>query len=87
MDAGWSRVRGDRGGAAGYRRYKRVSTDWFLLLRLVGEAWLPLVWTKTADQILTKANRKKTSDAGHYCLAYLGGSAGAADGHNPVVVA
>jgi hypothetical protein len=25
----------------------------------------PFVWTKTADQILTKANRKKTSDAGH----------------------
>jgi transposase len=25
----------------------------------------PFVWTKTADQILTKANRKKTSNAGH----------------------
>ena len=25
----------------------------------------PFTWTKTADQILTKANRKKTSDAGH----------------------
>ncbi len=25
----------------------------------------PFVWTKTAEQILTKANRKKTSDAGH----------------------
>jgi DDE superfamily endonuclease len=25
----------------------------------------PFVWTKTADQILKKANRKKTSDAGH----------------------
>ena len=25
----------------------------------------PFVWTKTADQILTKANRKKTSNTGH----------------------
>jgi len=25
----------------------------------------PFVWTKTADEILTKANRQKTSDAGH----------------------
>ncbi|MFV2013566.1 hypothetical protein ACFHVG_27720, partial [Micromonospora sp. LOL_027] len=25
----------------------------------------PFAWTKTADQILTKANRKKTSDTGH----------------------
>jgi transposase len=25
----------------------------------------PFVWTKTADQVLKKANRKKTSDAGH----------------------
>jgi hypothetical protein len=25
----------------------------------------PFVWTRTADQILTKANRKKTSNAGH----------------------
>jgi hypothetical protein len=25
----------------------------------------PFVWTKTADQDLKKANRKKTSDAGH----------------------
>jgi transposase len=25
----------------------------------------PFTWTKTADQILAKANRKKTSDAGH----------------------
>ena len=25
----------------------------------------PFVWTKTADQILTKANRQKTSNAGH----------------------
>jgi transposase len=25
----------------------------------------PFVWTKTAEQILAKANRKKTSDAGH----------------------
>jgi transposase len=25
----------------------------------------PFVWTKTAEQILTKANRKKTSNAGH----------------------
>ena len=25
----------------------------------------PFVWTKTADQILAKANRKKTSNAGH----------------------
>jgi transposase len=25
----------------------------------------PFVWTKTADQILTKVNRKKTSNAGH----------------------
>ena len=25
----------------------------------------PFVWTKTADQILAKANRQKTSDAGH----------------------
>ncbi len=25
----------------------------------------PFVWTRTAEQILTKANRKKTSDAGH----------------------
>jgi len=25
----------------------------------------PFVWTKTADQILKKANRKKTSDARH----------------------
>ena len=25
----------------------------------------PFVWTKTADQILSKANRKKTSNAGH----------------------
>jgi transposase len=25
----------------------------------------PFTWTKTADQILTKANRKKTSNAGH----------------------
>ena len=25
----------------------------------------PFTWTKTADQILTKANRKKTSDARH----------------------
>ena len=25
----------------------------------------PFVWTKTAEQILTKANRQKTSDAGH----------------------
>jgi transposase len=25
----------------------------------------PFTWTKSADQILTKANRKKTSDAGH----------------------
>jgi hypothetical protein len=25
----------------------------------------PFVWTKTADQILKKANRQKTSDAGH----------------------
>ena len=25
----------------------------------------PFTWTKTADQILKKANRKKTSDAGH----------------------
>ncbi len=25
----------------------------------------PFIWTKTADQVLKKANRKKTSDAGH----------------------
>jgi hypothetical protein len=25
----------------------------------------PFVWTKTAHQILTKATRKKTADAGH----------------------
>jgi hypothetical protein len=25
----------------------------------------PFAWTKTADQILTKANRQKTSDTGH----------------------
>jgi len=25
----------------------------------------PFVWTKTAEQILTKADRKKTSDAAH----------------------
>jgi hypothetical protein len=25
----------------------------------------PFVWTKTADQILTKANRQTTSDADH----------------------
>jgi hypothetical protein len=25
----------------------------------------PFVWTKTADQILNKANRQKTSNAGH----------------------
>ena len=25
----------------------------------------PFVWTKTADQILKKANRKQTSNAGH----------------------
>jgi transposase len=25
----------------------------------------PFTWTKTAEQVLTKANRKKTSDAGH----------------------
>ena len=25
----------------------------------------PCVWTKTADQVLNKANRQKTSDAGH----------------------
>lgn len=25
----------------------------------------PFVWTKTADQILKKANRKQTSHAGH----------------------
>ena len=25
----------------------------------------PFVWTKTADQILNKANRKHTSNAGH----------------------
>lgn len=25
----------------------------------------PFTWTKTADQILTKANRKKTSPARH----------------------
>jgi len=25
----------------------------------------PFVWTKTADEILTKANRKKTSDTRH----------------------
>ncbi len=25
----------------------------------------PFVWTKTADHILGKANRKKTSNAGH----------------------
>ena len=25
----------------------------------------PFTWTKTADQTLNKANRKKTSDAGH----------------------
>ncbi|MGI8625188.1 MAG: transposase, partial [Geodermatophilaceae bacterium] len=25
----------------------------------------PFVWTKTADQILTKANRQKTSNSGH----------------------
>jgi hypothetical protein len=25
----------------------------------------PFTWTKTADQILQKANRKKISDAGH----------------------
>ena len=25
----------------------------------------PFVWTKTADQIPTKANRKKTSNAAH----------------------
>ena len=25
----------------------------------------PFVWTKIAEQILNKANRKKTSDAGH----------------------
>jgi hypothetical protein len=25
----------------------------------------PFTWTKTADQILAKANRQKTSDAGH----------------------
>jgi hypothetical protein len=25
----------------------------------------PFVWTKTADQILTKANRQKTSKSGH----------------------
>jgi len=25
----------------------------------------PFVWTKTADEILTKANRQKTSDAAH----------------------
>ena len=25
----------------------------------------PFVWTKTAEQVLKKANRKKTSNAGH----------------------
>ncbi|MDN5772034.1 MAG: transposase, partial [Microlunatus sp.] len=25
----------------------------------------PFIWTKTAEQVLTKANRKKTSNAGH----------------------
>ena len=25
----------------------------------------PFAWTKTADQILSKANRKKTSSTGH----------------------
>ncbi|GAB2469259.1 hypothetical protein GCM10007967_24090 [Xylanimonas ulmi] len=25
----------------------------------------PFIWTKTADEILTKANRQKTSETGH----------------------
>ena len=31
----------------------------------------PFVWTKTAGQILKKANRKTTSDARHSCRASL----------------
>jgi hypothetical protein len=29
------------------------------------DRWCPFVWTKTADQILKRAKRSTTSEAGH----------------------
>ena len=52
-----------------HRGSYRSVTDLTRAIRAFIDGWNdrchPFVWTKTAEQILTKANRKKTSDAGH----------------------
>jgi transposase len=52
-----------------HRGSYRSVTDLTRAIRAFIDGWNdrchPFVWTKTAEQIHTKANRKKTSDAGH----------------------
>jgi transposase len=52
-----------------HRGSYRSVTDLTRAIRAFIDGWNdrchPFVWTKTAEQILTKANRKKTSDAAH----------------------
>ena len=51
------------------RHASAASRDLTAKIRAFIDGWnhrcQPFVWTKTADQILTKADRKKTSDAAH----------------------
>jgi hypothetical protein len=50
-------------------RHFRIGQDLNAKIRSFIDGWNdwchPFVWTKTADQIFMKANRKKASNAGH----------------------